>query len=130
MTAKKKKLLLDLCGAFVTVLFPGVAAVVEFPNIRTATSAGTSFMTWLNISTTAFSVIAVIAALTAWRFCRDRLKLPKSGLFAAFVLWILVRGIRLVVEPFETILFWATIGCAVAWVLYLIAEKKYGGEEQ
>ena len=127
MTDKAKKRLLDICGALVSFVLPAAAAVSEFPRVKAATGGENGFLTFLNLSATAFAIIAIIGAITAIRFFHHRLKAPKSGLGVAVILYVIVKGINTIIDPMETILFWAVIGCAIAWVLYLISDKKYGG---
>ncbi len=127
MTDRKKKLILDLIGAIIAVALPAFAAVSEFPKIRAATAGGSQFTTFLNVSSTAFAVICVIAAATAWRFLHHRLKMPKSGFFPLVALYAVVHGIHMIIAPFEVIVFWAAIGSGIAFILALIADKKYGG---
>ena len=129
MTDKKKKLILDIIGAIIAVVLPAAAAISEFPRIRVATTCESQFVTFLNISSTAFAVICVIAAATAWRFCQHRIRMPKSGFFPLVVLYAIVRGIHMIIAPFEVILFWAALGSGIAFVLSTIADKKYGGKE-
>ena len=127
MTDKAKKRLLDIFGAIVSFALPAAAAISEFPRVKTATGGADSFLSVVNLSATAFSIIAIIGAITAMRFFHHRLKMPKSGLAVSVILYVIVRGINVIIDPMETILFWAVIGCGIAWVLYLIADKKYGG---
>ncbi len=129
MTDKKKKLLLDVIGAIVAVVLPSVVAISEFPKIQAATTGESQFVSFLNISSTAFAVICVIAASTAWRFCHHRLKMPRSGFFPLVALYAIVHGIHMIIAPFEVIVFWAAVGSGIAFVLALIADKKYGGSE-
>lgn len=130
MTAKQKKLLLDVIGAFITVALPAAAAISEFPKIAAATTGGSQFLTFLNVSSTAFAVICVIAAATAWRFFHHRLRMPRSGFFPLLILYAIVHGINMIIDPFEIIVYWAAIGSGIAFVLAFIADKKYGGEQQ
>lgn len=129
MTAKQKKLLLDVLGAIITVALPAFAAITEFPKIQAATASESQFITFLNVSTTAFAVICVIAAATAWRFFHHRLKMPSSGFFPLLILYVIVHGINMIIGPFEVIIYWAAIGSGIAFVLAFIADKKYGGEQ-
>ena len=129
MSAKRKKLLLDVIGAVIAIAFPAAAAISEFPNIQTATEGESQFISFLNISSTAFAVICVIAAATAWRFCHHRLKMPKSGFFALVALYAIVHGIRMIIAPFEVIVFWAAIGSGIAFILSVITDKLFGGTE-
>ncbi len=127
MTDKKKKLLLDVIGAILAVAFPAAAAISEFPKIRVATAGTSQFTTFLNVSSTAFAVICVIAAATAWRFFHNRLKMPRSGFFPLVALYAIVHGINMIIAPFEVIVFWAAVGSGIAFILAVIADKKYGG---
>lgn len=129
MTDKKKKLLLDVIGAIIAVVLPSVVAIAEFPKIQEATSGESQFVSFLNVSITAFAVICVIAAATAWRFCHHRLKMPKSGFFPLVILYAIVHGIHMIIAPFEVIVFWAAVGSGIAFILAMIADKKYGGNE-
>lgn len=129
MTAKQKKLLLDVLGAIIAVALPAFAAITEFPKIQAATASESQFITFLNVSTTAFAVICVIAAATAWRFFHNRLKMPRSGFFPLLILYAIVHGINMIIDPFEVIIYWAAIGSGIAFVLALIADRKYGGEQ-
>ena len=114
----------------VFAVLPAFAAISEFPKIAQATASESQFITFLNISTTAFAVICVIAAATAWRFFHNRLKMPRSGFFALLILYVIIHGINMIIDPFEVILYWAAIGSGIAFVLDVIADKKYGGEEK
>ena len=126
MTRRKKKLLLDLAGALVSLALPAAAAIAQFPRLQQATAGGSGFLSALNLSCTAFAVLCILAVITAGRFLRDRVKVPRSGLVPSLLLYAALRGIRMIIVPFETILFYAVIGNAIAAVLYLIADKRYG----
>jgi hypothetical protein len=126
MTRRKKKLLLDLLGALVSLALPAAAAISQFPRLQEATAGESSFLSALNLSCTAFAVVCIIAVITAGRFLRDRVHMPKSGLVPSVLLYAVLRGVRMIILPFETILFYAVIGNAIAAVLYLIADKRYG----
>lgn len=128
MTDKAKKRTLDIVGALISFALPAAAAIAEFPRVKAATGGGNDFLAVLNLSAAAFAMVAILAVITAVRFFRHRLKAPRSGLAVAVILYIVVRGINVIIDPMETILFWSVIGCAIAWVLYFIADKKYGGE--
>lgn len=127
MSTKAKKRTLDIIGALVSFALPAGAAIAEFPRAKAATGAAGSFAAWLNLSTAALAVVAILAAITAYRFFRDRIKMPRSGLAISVILYAVVHGINVIVDSMEVILFWSVIGCAIAWVLYYIADKKYGG---
>ena len=125
MTKRAKKRALDFCGAGISFLLPAIATVAEFPRVKATTGDARGFLDVLNLSSAAFAIVAIIGVITAWRFFRDRVKVPRSGLAVSLVLYIIVRGVKMIIEPFETILFWSVIGCAVAWVLYHIADRLY-----
>lgn len=127
MKAGQKKLLLDLLGVGVAIALPALAAVSEFPKIQSATTGCNAFVTFLNISSTAFAVIAIISVLTAWRFFHERLKAPKSGFLPTVMVWAVARGVKTIIAPFETIMFWAAVGSGIALIVYAIADMKYGG---
>lgn len=127
MTDKRKRLILEISGALISFLLPAGAAISAFPRVVKDTGGLSSFAAMLNLSTAALAIVLIIGLLTAFRFFRDRIKLPRSGLVLSAILYLTVHGIRLIVQPMETVLFWAMIGSAIAWVLYLIADKKYGG---
>lgn len=127
MTDKAKKRTLDIVGALISFALPAAAAIAEFPRVKAATGGGNDFLAVLNLSSAAFAMVAILAVITAVRFFRHRLKAPRSGLAVSVILYVIVRGINVVIDPMETILFWSVIGCAIAWVLYFIADKKYGG---
>lgn len=129
MTDRKKKLILDIIGAILAVAFPAAAAITEFPKIQASTACESQFTTFLNVSSTAFAVICVIAAATAWRFFQHRIKMPKSGFFPLVVLYAIVRGVHLIIASFEVVIFWAAIGSGLALILATVADKKYGGNE-
>ena len=126
MTAIKKSRILDICGAVISFAAPASAAIVEFPYTvkKTVENSGrASFQDILHISSAAFAIIAIIAVLTAWRFFRNRLKMPKSGLALSAILWAICFGVEQFVHSLTVIMQWSTIGCAVAWVLYFIADQ-------
>lgn len=127
MTDKAKKRTLDIVGALISFALPAAAAIAEFPRVKAATGGGNDFLAVLNLSAAAFAMVAILAVITAVRFFRHRLKAPRSGLALSVILYMIVRGINVIIDPMETILFWSVIGCAIAWVLYFIADKKYGG---
>lgn len=129
MSKKAKRRLLNIVGAAISFILPAFATIAEFPRIKANTGAMGSFAAFLNLSTAALSIIALLAAVTAYRFFRNHLKAPRSGLTLSFVLYVIVRGIRLVVVPLETILMWCVIGCAIAWIFYYIADHKYKDKE-
>lgn len=126
MTDKTKKRVLDLLGVAVSILLPAAAAIGEFPNVRAATAGESSFLSFLNLSAAAFSVIAIVSVLTMIRFFHNRIKMPKSGLGAALILYAIVYGVETFIHSFRVILFWYCVGCAIALVLYTVADKKYG----
>ena len=126
MTNRQKKRLLDLSGLLVSILLPAAAAISEFPRVKAATTGGNAFFDFLNVSAAAMAVIAVVTIFTAWRFLKHRIKMPTSGFLPSLLAYLIVRGMHLIIAPLESILFWVVAGCAVAWVLYFIADKKYG----
>lgn len=127
MSNKAKKRTLDILGALVSFALPAGAAAAEFPRVKTATGGASGFAAVLNLSTVALAIILIIATITMYRFFRDRIKMPRSGLALSVILYAVVHGINVIVDSMEVILFWSVIGCAVAWVLYYIADKRYGG---
>lgn len=127
MTDKAKHRALELAGAVISFALPAGAAIAAFPRVVQDTGGLSSFAALLNLSTAALSIILIIGLLTAFRFFRDRIRMPKSGLALSAVLYLMVHGINVIVDPVETILFWSMIGCGIAWIFYLIADKKYGG---
>lgn len=129
MTNRAKKLILDIIGAICAVALPAAAAISEFPKIQAATAGESQFITVLNISSTSFAVICVIAAATAWRFFQHRLKMPKSGFLPLVALYAIIHGIHMIIAPFEVIVFWAAVGSGVAFIFALIADTKYGGDK-
>ena len=129
MTNKAKKRTLDISGAVISFLLPALATIAEFPRVKASTGDARGFLDVLNLSSAAFAIVAIIGIMTAWRFFRNRVKMPRSGLAVSLVLYIIVRGVKRIVDPFETILFWSVIGCAIAWVLYRIADRLYKEEK-
>lgn len=131
MTRRTVRRILNGGGALVSFLLPAAAAISEFPRIQAGTAAegGGKFLAALNLSAAAFAVIAVLALVTAMRFLKHRIAMPKSGLILSVLLYLLVRGIRLIVKPMEVILFWSVIGCGVAFVMYFIADHLLRDKE-
>ena len=126
MTRRQKKLLLDVTGALFSFALPAAAAISQFPHVQQATTGESGFLSLLNLSCTAFAVLCILAVITAGRFLRERVQLPRSGLLPAALLYAVLRGIRMIIVPFEVIVFYAVLGNAIAAVLYLIADKRYG----
>ena len=124
MTSKAKKRLLDILGFLISVLLPVAAAIAVFPR-----EPAKGFADWLNISSAAFAVVLVVGAFAAVRFFHDRLHMPKNGVVLALLLYALIRGIKVIIDPFEVIAFWMLVGNLVGWLCYLIADKKFGGDK-
>lgn len=123
MTTKRKCQVLDIIGAVISFAAPAVAALIEFPYTVKAQGGGKTFTDVLHISTAAFSIVAIVAVLTLWRFFRNRLKVPQSGLAVSVVLWAICYGVEQYIHSVTVVLQWAVIGCAVAWVLYFAADQ-------
>ena len=124
MTNKWKRRLLNTAGFIASVGMPVGAAIAVFPREKP-----TAFLEYLNLSTAAFAVILVIAAITAMRFFNTRIAIPKNGVIFSLLLYFLIRGVRVIIDPFETIAFWLLIGNIAGWICYFIADKKYGEVE-
>ena len=123
MTPKKRALLFDIIGAAVSFACPAAAAVCMFP--RTVENAGerVDFLGVLHLSAAAFAVLAILLALTLWRFFRDRVKIPKSGLAVSLVAFGVCYGIEQFIHALTVILFFAAAGAAVAEIFYLMADR-------
>lgn len=128
MSKRAKKRVLDILGLLISFAFPAAAAISEFPRMTAATGGARTFAAILNISTVALAIVLIIGTVTAYRFVRERIKTPKSGLAISVVLYAIVHGINVIVDSMEVILFWSVIGCGIAWVLYTVADKRYGGD--
>lgn len=134
MTAKTKSKLLNVAGAVVSFATPAVATVIEFPRVEEAvTDGGGSLADVLNISSAALSIILILLAVTCWRFFRDHINLPKSGLATSLILFGIAYGVELFIHSFRIIMFWSVIGCAAAQILYIASDrieiKTKGGVE-
>ena len=128
MSKQAKKRVLDILGLLISFALPAGAAAAEFPRVKTATGGASGFAAILNLSTVTLAIILIIATITMYRFFRDRIKMPRSGLALSVILYAVVHGINVIVDSMEVILFWSVIGCAIAWVLYTVADKRYGGD--
>lgn len=124
MTTKNKCLLLNISGAAISFAAPAFAAVAEFPSVEQSVSGGgRSFLDILHLSSAAFAIIVILLAVTCWRFFRDRIKLPRSGLIASLILFGIAYGVEQFIHSFRIIAAWMVVGCAVAQVLYFISDK-------
>ena len=124
MTTRTKCRLLDISGALISFAAPAAAAIMEFPRVeQSVTSGGRSFADILNLSSAAFSIILILLALTCWRFFREHIKLPKSGLVSSVILFAIAYGVEQFIHSFRVIMFWSVIGCAVAQILYVISDR-------
>ena len=124
MTCKVKRRLLNITGFLISVLLPIGAAIAVFPR-----TPANGFLQWLNLSAAAFAVILVVGSIAAMRFFHTRLQVPRNGVVFSLLLYFLIRGVRVIIDPFETIAFWLLVGNLAGWVFYLIADKKYGEEQ-
>ena len=124
MTRRTKKRLLDIVGLLVSVLLPIGAAIAVFPREQAS-----GFLQWFNLSAAAFAVILLVGAVAAMRFFHTRLQVPRNGVVFSLLLYFLIRGVRVIIDPFETIAFWLLIGNLIGWGFYLIADKKFGEEQ-
>lgn len=123
MTTKTKCRLLDVAGAVISFAAPAVATVAEFPRVeQSITAGGNTVADILNISSAAFSIICILLAVSCWRFFREHLKLPKSGLVTSIILYVIAYGVESFIHSFRVIMFWAVIGCAVAQALYIVSD--------
>ena len=130
MTTRTKCNLLNVAGAVISFAVPAVATILEFPRVESAvTGGGYSVADILNLSSAAFSIICILLATSCWRFFREHVKLPKSGLFTSFLLFVIAYGVEQFIHSFRVIMFWATIGCAIAMLLYLISDHLERGAE-
>ena len=129
MTTKTKCKLLNLAGAVISFAAPAAAAIAEFPRVeQTVAGVGRSFADILNLSSAAFSIIVILLAVTCWRFFREHIKLPKSGLITSLILFAIAYGVEQFIHSFRIIMFWSVIGCAIAQVLYIISDRLEGSE--
>ncbi|MBQ8357866.1 MAG: hypothetical protein IJX39_08695 [Clostridia bacterium] len=129
MTTKTKCKLLNLAGAVISFAAPAAAAIAEFPRVeQTVAGGGRSFADILNLSSAAFSIIVILLAVTCWRFFREHIKLPKSGLITSLILFAIAYGVEQFIHSFRIIMFWSVIGCAIAQVLYIISDRLEGSE--
>ena len=123
MTVKTKCRLIDIAGAVISFAAPAVAAIMEFPRVeQSVTDGGRSFADILNISSAAFSIICILLAVSCWRFFKEHIKLPKSGLVSSIILFVIAYGIERFSHSFRVIMFWSVIGCAIAQLLYLVSD--------
>ena len=134
MTAKTKCRTLNVTGAVISVAAPSVAAAMEFPRVEEAVAnSGNSLADILNLSSAALSIILILLAVTCWRFFREHIKLPKSGLTTSLILFGIAYGVEQFIHSFRVIMFWSVLGCAVAQLLYIASDriktKSEGGDE-
>ncbi len=123
MTLKTKCRLIDIAGAVISFAAPAAAAVLEFPRVeQSVASSGNSFTNVLNMSSAAFSIVCILLAVSCWRFFREHVKLPKSGLVSSIILFVIAYGVERFIHSFRVIMFWSVIGCAVAQILYLVSD--------
>lgn len=131
MTAKRKARILDITGAVISAAVPSVAAILEFPQVKAETNvSGEPFYSFLNLSAAAFAIIAIITVITAWRFFRDRINMPRSGLFPSLALFFVSYGVEQFIHSFTVVMLWASVGCAVGWICYIVADKIRPTETQ
>ena len=124
MTLKTKCKLLDIAGAVISFAAPAAAAVAEFPRVdQEVTTGARSLADILNLSAAAFSIVLILLAVTCWRFFREHIKLPKSGLFVSIILFAIAYGVELFIHSFRVIMFWSVLGCLAAQVLYIVSDK-------
>lgn len=121
MTPQKKALILDITGAAVSFLIPAAAAAVMFPAVVQQTGNG-SFLAVLHLSAVAFAIIAVLLALTLYRFFRDRIKVPKSGLTVSLIAFGVCYGIEQFIHALTVVLLFCVIGAALAQIFYAVAD--------
>lgn len=129
MTAKRKALLLNIAGAVVSFAVPAAATIAEFPYIRAKVASGSSFADTLHISAAALAIIVILASVTLFRFFRDRIKVPRSGLLVSVALLAVFYAVEMFIHALVVIMFWCSIGSAVGLVLFTIADKIYDKEK-
>ena len=123
MTNKAKIRLLNISGAVISFAAPAVAAVAEFPRMKSEVAVENDFLAVLNLSTTAFAIIAILLAVSCWRFIKNHVSLPNSGLGLTVVLLAICYGVELIIHSFVVILEWAALGCLASLILYKIADN-------
>ena len=126
MTNKAKIRLLNISGAVISFAAPAVAAVLEFPRVKSEVTVSNDFLTVLNLSTAAFAIIAILLAVSCWRFIKNHITLPDSGLGLTLVLLAICYGVELIIHSFVVILEWAALGCLASLILYKFADKLEG----
>ena len=130
MTTKAKCKLLHIAGAVISFAAPAVATVVEFPRVeKTVTDGGRSLADILNLSAAAFAIITILLAVTCWRFIRNHIKMPRTGLPSALILFAVCYGLEHVMHSFVIICGWLVIGCFFGMILNFIADR-IGGEDE
>lgn len=123
MTNKAKIQLLNISGAVISFAAPAVAAVAEFPRMKNEVAVENDFLAALNLSTAAFAIIAILLAVSCWRFIKNHVTLPDSGLGLTVVLLAICYGVELIIHSFVVILEWAALGCLASLILYKLADK-------
>ena len=125
MKAMQKARLLDVSGAVISFAAPAAAAVSELPyTVKEFTGGGKlSFLDILHLSTAAFAIICILAAITMWRFFANRAKLPKSGLAVSGLGFAICYGVEQFIHILTVVLLWATVGCAVASICYFASDQ-------
>lgn len=125
LKATRKAKLLDISGAVISFAAPAAAAVSELPyTVREVTGGEKlSFLDILHLSSAAFAIVCILAAITMWRFFANRVKTPKSGLLVSGVGFAICYGVEQFIHILTVVLLWATIGCAVASVCYYASDQ-------
>ncbi len=123
MTNKAKARLLNISGAVVSFAAPAVATIAEFPRMKSEVAVENDFLAVLNLSTAAFAIIAILLAVSCWRFIKNHVTLPDSGLGLTLVLLAICYGVELIIHSFVVILEWAALGCLASLILYKLADK-------